>query len=203
MLFDDSYKTVSGSAEGIYSVSGSKFISYIIPIANDADIKPAIAKIKELQPGASHYCWGCKIISEQSNGRFNDDGEPAGSAGRPILNLILSNQLNNVLIVVVRYFGGTLLGIPGLISAYKTAAQNALTNTKIITEVFRDVYRIEFDYLQTNDIMKLIREEDLRVIDKSIDNNSVITIGIPKLKVESVLARFSGKTVKTSYLYSK
>ncbi|QQL51110.1 IMPACT family protein [Mucilaginibacter ginkgonis] len=203
MLFDDSYKTVAAAAEGVYNVSGSKFIAYVIPLDSEAGIKPAVAKIKELQPGASHYCWACKFVNEQSNGRVNDDGEPAGSAGRPILNLILSKQLNNVLIVVVRYFGGTLLGIPGLVAAYKTAAQNALVNARMVKEVFRDFYQVEFDYANLNEVMRLIKDEDLGVTEKSIDNRCVLTVGIPKLKVEAVLSRLDNASLKVVYLYSK
>lgn len=123
--------------------------------------------------------------------RVNDDGEPAGSAGRPILNTLLSNDLTNILVIVVRYFGGTLLGIPGLINAYKTATQEALSNASIVEKHQQDIYSIHFDYLQMNDVMRIIKDESLEIINQVFDNDCKMEIAIRATLVNRVIANLS------------
>ncbi|RZL34499.1 MAG: YigZ family protein, partial [Pedobacter sp.] len=122
MLFDDSYKTINGAAEGIFRDKGSKFIAYAYPIRSEEEIKPLINNLRSEHAKARHFCYAYRLTPDRSVYRINDDGEPSGTAGRPILNCLLSEDLTNIIIVVVRYFGGTLLGVPGLINAYKNAS---------------------------------------------------------------------------------
>src|ERR1700750_587996 len=126
MLFEDTYLTIEKSAEGIFRDRGSKFLAFAYAITHDGDIKGILAQLKNLHPKANHHCWAMRLTADRSVFRVNDDGEPSGTAGRPILNILLSKNLTNILVVVVRYFGGTLLGVPGLINAYKTATEEAL-----------------------------------------------------------------------------
>lgn len=203
MLFEDTYLTIAAPAEGIYRVSGSKFVGYAFPVSKETDIKPTLNKIKAAHPTATHYCWAVRLGSDQSAHRFNDDGEPAGSAGRPIINTILSKRLNNVMVIVVRYFGGTLLGIPGLISAYKIAAAQALANAKVVEKTFNDVYRIDFGHLQMNAVMKLVKDNDLDVVEQNLKLACTLTLAIRKTRVDRFIQNFQKlEGVKLSYLYS-
>lgn len=203
MLFDDTYKTISQPAEGLFRDKGSKFLAYAYPINNEAQIKPLIAQLKSQHPSANHHCWAARLGSDQSGHRFNDDGEPAGSAGRPILNTILSKGLNNILVVVVRYFGGTLLGIPGLISAYKSSTEAVIAAAEIVEKTFDDVYEVKFDYAQMNEVMKLVKDQNLLVLHQNFDLTCVLNISIRKTQVDSLVQRF-GKisNVKLNWLYS-
>ncbi|MBS1531433.1 MAG: YigZ family protein, partial [Bacteroidetes bacterium] len=117
MLFDDTYLTIEKPAEGVFRDRGSKFMAYAYPITSEPDIKLIIAGLKQEHPKANHYCYAMRLSTDRSVFRINDDGEPSGTAGRPILNVLLSRNLTNLVVVVVRYFGGTLLGVPGLINA--------------------------------------------------------------------------------------
>ena len=122
-LFEDTYQTIEFPAEGIFRDKGSKFIAYAYPFKDEANLKDIIADLKSQHPKARHHCYAYRLSPDRSVFRVNDDGEPSGTAGRPILNVLLSMDVTNILVVVVRYFGGTLLGVPGLINAYKTATQ--------------------------------------------------------------------------------
>ena len=122
--------------------------------------------------------------------RVNDDGEPSGTAGRPILNILLSRNLTNVFVVVVRYFGGTLLGVPGLINAYKVATEESLGTAKTIEKTLNDIYTIQFDYQQMNDVMRIVKEDNLAVLSQQFDNNCVIKIEIRRMQVNQTIGRF-------------
>ncbi|GAB3930533.1 IMPACT family protein [Mucilaginibacter myungsuensis] len=189
MLFDDTYQTIANPAEAIFRDKGSKFLSYAYPIRTDAEVKPLIEKLKNEHPKANHHCWAMRLSPDRSVFRVNDDGEPSGTAGRPILNVLLSKNITNVLVVVVRYFGGTLLGVPGLINAYKTSAEMALAESKVIEQTLQDVYTVSFGYLQMNEVMKVIKDAQLNVIKQDFDNNCSITIAIRKMQVNPVLAK--------------
>jgi len=125
MLFDDSYRTIEKPAEGVFRDRGSKFIAFAYPINSESELKNILSQLKSEHPKANHHCWAIRLGLDRSVFRINDDGEPSGTAGRPILNTLLSHNLTNVAVIVVRYFGGTLLGVPGLINAYKTATEEA------------------------------------------------------------------------------
>ena len=189
MLFDDTYKTIENPAEGVFRDRGSKFLAYAYPISSENDIKAIVARLKSEHPKANHHCWAMRLTIDRSVFRVNDDGEPSGTAGRPILNTLLSKDLTNLLVVVVRYFGGTLLGVPGLINAYKAATEDALNQSVIISKTVNDVYTISFDYLQMNDVMRLIKEEGLTILSQQFDNDCNLQVAIRKMQVNQVLAR--------------
>jgi uncharacterized YigZ family protein len=203
MLFEDTYFTIEKSGEGIYRDRGSKFLGYAYPITSDQEIKDIIAKLKQVHSKANHHCWAMRWSTDRSIFRINDDGEPSGTAGRPILNTLLSRNLTNVAVVVVRYFGGTLLGVPGLINAYRTAAELALNETTVIEKTVNDVYTILFDYLQMNDVMRIIKEDNLEIVKQQFDNSCELIVSIRKMQVNHTLARLQKlSSVKVRYVYS-
>jgi len=203
MLFEDTYLTVAKAAEATFADRGSKFIAYVYPIASEADVKPLVSQLKSAHPKANHYCWALRLSPDRSVFKLNDDGEPSGTAGRPILNTLLSKNITNVLVVVVRYFGGKLLGVPGLINAYKTAAEEALKVSGIIEKVSSDIYTIEFDYLKMNAVMKLIKEEGVTILQQVADNLCVFEISIRKGSVNQTISRLNGlSNIKIVYRFS-
>jgi uncharacterized YigZ family protein len=189
MLFDDTYLTIEKPAEGIFRDRGSKFLAFAYPISSENEIKEIIAQLKSEHPKANHHCWAMRLGIDRSVFRINDDGEPSGTAGKPILNTLLSRNVTNILVVVVRYFGGTLLGVPGLINAYKTATEEALNTAKIIEKTLNDVYTIRFDYLQMNDVMKVVKDDNLEILGQQFDNTCVIRVGIRKMQVNRSVER--------------
>lgn len=202
-LFEDTYYTIAEGSEGIFRDKGSKFIAYAYPFEDEQNLKEIIASLKSLHPKARHHCWAYRLSPDRTVFRINDDGEPSGTAGRPILNVLLSKELTNVLVVVVRYFGGTLLGVPGLINAYKSATIEALEQADIVERTVQDVYDVHFDYLQMNDVMRVIKEENVQVLAQQFDNRCVIRFGIRKMQVNTVVDKFhSIADVRTQYLYT-
>ncbi len=187
----DSYKTIQNTSEAIYKEKGSKFITYAFPVNCEDDIKSEIDKLKKEYYDARHHCYAYMLGADKKNFRANDDGEPSSTAGKPILGQILSADLTNILIVVVRYFGGTKLGVSGLIRAYKTAAFDAITNAEIIDKTVNDIYDINFDYLVMNDVMRIIKEEEPLQIDQDFNLTCRITLSIRQSEVEKILERFS------------
>ena len=189
MLFEDTYITIENPSEGTFKDKGSKFIAYAFPLTNEDQVKAIITKLRAEHAKARHFCWALRLSPDRSIFRINDDGEPSGTAGRPILNTLLSQNLTNILVVVVRYFGGTLLGVPGLINAYKNATIDSLNNAVKIEKTINDCYRITFDYLNMNDVMKMIKEEEITIHAQSFDSVCSIDIEIRKSKLNKVLAR--------------
>jgi uncharacterized YigZ family protein len=203
MLFEDTYFTIDKAGEATFRDRGSKFIGYAHPITSDQDIKNIVTQLKQEHPKANHHCWAMRWSTDRSVFRINDDGEPSGTAGRPILNTLLSRNLTNTGIVVVRYFGGTLLGVPGLINAYKTAAELALNEVNVIEKTVNDVYTITFDYLQMNDVMRLIKEDNLSILEQQFDNSCIIKISIRKMQVNQTLDKLQKiPSVKINYEYT-
>ncbi|GGE64938.1 putative YigZ family protein [Pedobacter psychrotolerans] len=201
MLFDNSYKTIEGTSEGIFRDKGSKFLAYAYPIRSEDEVKPIIVKLKAEHIKANHFCYAYRLTTDRSVFRINDDGEPSGTAGRPILNCLLSEDLTNILIVVVRYFGGTLLGVPGLINAYKNASLEAIKESKVIAKTVNDVYEVYFDYLQMNDVMKLVKDENLQVLAQQFDTHCSLKFEVRKSHLNQVLSRFDKiEQVKLKYL---
>ncbi|SKB60778.1 uncharacterized protein, YigZ family [Sphingobacterium nematocida] len=202
-LFEDTYLTIERPSEGIFRDKGSKFIAYAYPFKKEKDLKEIIATLKSLHPKARHHCWAYRLGTDRSVFRLNDDGEPSGTAGRPILNVLLSKDLTNILVVVVRYFGGTLLGVPGLINAYKMATQEALAEVEIVEKTVNDVYDLSFEYLQMNDVMRLLKEEEIGVLNQQFDNKCVITVEIRKNLVNTVLSKLDKiEKTRAKYLYT-
>lgn len=200
-LFDDTYKTIKKPSEGTFRDKGSKFIAYAFPFNNEEELKETLASVKSNHPKARHWCYAYRLSPDRTVFRVNDDGEPSGSAGRPILNTLLSNELTNILVIVVRYFGGTLLGIPGLINAYKNATQEAIDTAKIIKKTLDDVYKIDFDYLHMNEVMRIIKEDNLEIHKQDFDNRCSITLSIRQLQVNQVINKLESiENSKLTYL---
>lgn len=200
-LFEDTYKTIKKPSEGIFRDKGSKFVAYAYPFRDELFLKQIITDLKIQHPKARHHCWAYRLTSDRSVFRVNDDGEPSGTAGRPILNVLLANDLTNVLVVVVRYFGGTLLGVPGLIHAYKSVTQHALDSTDIVEQTVNDVYQVEFDYLHMNDVMRVIKQENATILSQHYDNSCVIRLEVRQLHVkETVLKLENIVSVVTTYI---
>ncbi|MBS1502844.1 MAG: YigZ family protein [Bacteroidetes bacterium] len=203
MLFDDTYLTIEQPSESVLRDRGSKFLAYAYPISSDQDIKTIVADLKQRHPKADHHCWAMRWSTDRSVFRINDDGEPSGTAGRPILNVLLSRNLTNLAVVVVRYFGGTLLGVPGLINAYKTAAELAIDEARVVEKTVNDVYTLGFEYLQMNEVMRIIKDEDLEILEQHFDNSCMMKITIRKMRVNQVLAKFEKlPSVIAKYEYS-
>ncbi|MDF2432047.1 MAG: hypothetical protein JWP44_1678 [Mucilaginibacter sp.] len=203
MLFDDTYHTIENPVEGIFRDRGSKFLAYAYPVINEHELKDILSQIKNEHPKANHHCWALRLTIDRSVFRINDDGEPAGTAGRPILNTLLSRDLTNIAVVVVRYFGGTLLGVPGLINAYKLATEDALSKALIVEKTVNDIYAVEFDYLQMNDVMRIIKDDNLPILSQQFDNNCNIRLSIRKSRVNQTVSKFEKLTgVKMKFLTS-
>lgn len=203
MLFDDSYQTIENPSEGIFRDKGSKFIAYAYPIRSEEDVKPIIQQLRTEHAKARHFCYAYRLTPDRTVFRVNDDGEPSGTAGRPILNCLLSADITNIVIVVVRYFGGTLLGVPGLINAYKNASLAAIKESKIITKTVNDLYEIYFDYLQMNDVMKLVKDENLQVVSQDFNTTCTLKFEVRKAQLNQVLAKFDKiEQVELKYLHT-
>jgi uncharacterized YigZ family protein len=198
MLFDDTYRTIEKPSEGIFRDRGSKFLAFAYPVNNETDLKNKLAQLRSEHPKANHHCWAMRLTIDRSVFRLNDDGEPSGTAGRPILNTLLSHDVTNLVVVVVRYFGGTLLGVPGLINAYKMATEEVLKEAAIVQKTVNDIYTIEFDYLQMNDVMRIIKEDGLIIITQSFDNNCSIMVSIRKMQVNQTLSKLGKVTDVTA-----
>lgn len=188
-IVEDTYKTISGKAEGLYKEKGSKFIALAYPVTSEEEVKEILATLRKEYHDARHHCYSYIIGFKGEHWRANDDGEPSGTAGRPIHGQIQSFNLTNTLIVVIRYFGGTKLGVSGLINAYKTSAADALNNAQIVVNTVKDIYRITFGYLAMNDIMKLVKEENLGLMEQNFDTSCFITVGIRQTRTEIVLGK--------------
>jgi uncharacterized YigZ family protein len=194
----DYYNTIEKSCFAEFKDRGSKFIGYTFPIANTNDFKLRMAEIKKEHPKATHHCFAYRLDLDGNNYRVSDDGEPSGSAGRPILGQIDSKQVTNILVVVVRYFGGTLLGVPGLITAYKSAASMALQVTPIVQKPVEVNYSLQFDYTMMNDIMMIVKQFNCTVISQEMQLFCRMTIGVPKNWLEEVM--FKLKEVRGAVL---
>jgi len=157
----DSYLTIAGPTEGIFKDKGSKFLAFAYPVETEDEIKELIQHLKKEHYSARHHCYAWRLGADKTQFRANDDGEPSSTAGKPILGQIQRLDLTNVLIVVVRYFGGTLLGVSGLINAYRSAAIAALDEAKIVEQLVEVPFWVEFDYLNMNSVMKVFKDETL------------------------------------------
>lgn len=189
MTNDLYYNSIEKTSVAEFKDRGSRFIAYAYPLKDVNDFKEKLAALKKEHPKAVHHCFAYRLGLDGNNYRVSDDGEPSGTAGKPILGQIDSRQLTNVLIVVVRYFGGTLLGVPGLINAYKSAAALAL---QVTPEVARPVlinYRVQFDYTQMNEVMKVVKQFDCAVLKQETQFFCSLEMGVPKSRLEEVLFR--------------
>jgi uncharacterized YigZ family protein len=177
-VFTDSYLTVKQPAQGLFKDKGSTFIGYIFPIQSVEDVKGILTELKAEHPKARHVCWALRLSTDRSVFRVNDDGEPSGTAGKPILNTLLSANLTQVCVAVVRYFGGTLLGVPGLIHAYKEASLAAIKEAQIIEKTIKDRYQIYVPYTQLNKVMKILKNENITILAQDLDTECSLIIEI-------------------------
>ncbi len=181
------FQTVEKRAQAEFKDRGSKFIGYVYPIQTIAESKQILQEIKKEHPKAVHHCYAYRLGPSGEQFRVSDDGEPGGTAGRPILGQIDSKQLTHVLVIVVRYFGGTLLGVPGLINAYKSAAAMALQMVPVIQKPIEATYVLQFDYSLMNEVMQLIKQTGCSIVTQEIQLFCLFEIGIPKARLEEVL----------------
>ncbi|WP_099293893.1 YigZ family protein [Butyricimonas sp. Marseille-P3923] len=184
---EDKYRTVKAIAEGLYKEKGSRFISFIYPVKTEEEVKDILTEIKTKYYDARHHCYAYCLGANRERFRANDDGEPSSTAGKPILGQIVSNDLSNVLVVVVRYFGGIKLGVSGLIQAYRDAAANAILHAEIVERTVDEEIRIRFTYVVMNDVMKVLKEEEPEVLSRNFEMECEMTLSIrqkdmPRLK---------------------
>jgi len=163
MIVDDTYRTIEGVASGIYKKKGSKFLCFAEPVTTETEAKVVIEKYRKKYHDARHHCFAYALGPARKAQRISDDGEPSGTAGRPIFGQILSHDLTNLVVVVVRYFGGVKLGVGGLITAYKTAANEALNSAIIVEKTLNDMYEVVYNYSETNEVMRAIKELGLEI----------------------------------------
>jgi uncharacterized YigZ family protein len=200
----DNYTTIRSASQGIYKKKGSRFISFAYPVTVQEEIKPIIDKIRKIHHEARHHCYAYMIGHEKNIWRVNDDGEPSGTAGKPILGQINSFGLTNILVVVSRYFGGRLLGVSGLINAYRSAAASAIKNAEVIELTLQDFYEITYPYISMNDVMKMLKEEDIGQSDQIFDLECRIKVNFRTSARERILNRLSRiESLKYRYLETR
>lgn len=188
-LNKDFYLTVEKESVAEFKDRGSRFLAYAFPVLSANEFKKRLKEIKEEHPKAAHHCFAYRIGTDGNNFRSSDDGEPSGSAGRPILGQIDSKELSNTAIIVVRYFGGTLLGVPGLITAYKTAASFALQLNPVIKKPVLANYRLQFDYTILNEVMRIIKKNDCIILKQELQLFCMMETSIPKKNLELCILR--------------
>ena len=193
----DSYKTISTLAEGQYSEKRSKFLAFAIPVTNVEEVKQHVAEYQKKYYDARHVCYAYMLGAERLDFRANDNGEPSGTAGKPILGQINSNELTNILIIVVRYFGGVKLGTSGLIVAYRLAATEAIANAEIIEKTVDCDLSFTFEYPYMNDVMRIVKEEEPQIISQGYDNDCTMTLRIRK----GLLPRLRSRLEKVETLH--
>jgi uncharacterized YigZ family protein len=195
----DKYTTIATTGQGDFRDRGSKFLSYAYPINSVQDVKEKLQALKKEHPKAVHHCYAYRIGTDGTQHRANDDGEPSGSAGKPILGQIDSMGLTNVLVVVVRYFGGTLLGVPGLINAYKTATQVALEPLPKTEKWVESTYDISFDYPVMGEVLYLLKQCEATVYKQDLQLFCNINAGIPRVRCHEYVQKIGeirGVTIK-------
>lgn len=186
---DDSYYTIAAPAEAIYKDKGSKFLAYAWPVTDERQIRDALDGLRKRYYDATHHCYAWRLGPEGENVRMNDDGEPSSTAGRPILGQLLSRQVTDALVVVVRYFGGTKLGVPGLIAAYKESAAAVLDAAEVVQRTVNTVLRIGFGYLAMNDVMRIVKEMQPEVLGQQFDNACTMMLSIRQSRSQQLLER--------------
>lgn len=188
----DSYKSIAGPSEGLFKDNGSRFISFAYPVETEDEVKSIVGSLKKEYHDARHHCYAYRIGYKGDLFRANDDGEPSSSAGRPILGQIDSNGLSDILIVVVRYFGGIKLGIPGLIRAYKTSSADAIANNSIITKIATKRYLLKFGYDSMNSVMKMVKDMSLEQSDQNFGLECELTVRVRLSQVPDFLETVEG-----------
>ena len=188
-MVTDTYLTVKSKSEGLYKEKGSKFIAFAHHISSEEQVKEMIQSYKKDYHDARHHCYAYVLGFKRDIWRANDDGEPSGTAGKPIHGQIVSRNLTNTLVVVIRYFGGTKLGVSGLINAYKTAASDALNGSEIIEKTVNDIYKVSFSYTAMNEVMKLVKDENLTLSEQQFDTLCSVNLAVRQSKTALFLGR--------------
>lgn len=183
MLFSDTYHSILAATEGTFRDRGSKFLAFAYPVKNQTEIKLILDALKQEHHAAAHYCYAWRLGPDKQAYRINDDGEPSGSAGKPIYAQIQNRDLTNILVVVVRYFGGTLLGVPGLIHAYKSATVEALSKAEITELYVMEEYSIEFGPEDTSGVMHLLKVYEANIVNQDYQERNKLVFRIRKSKV--------------------
>ena len=191
MLFDFTYNEIEYDSKSFFSEKSSRFISYACKVDNVSDVKSKLQNIKKLEKSANHYCYAYVLKHDQSDFRMNDDGEPSSTAGKQIYNVIKKFNLTNIIVIVVRYFGGTKLGISGLIRCYRSCATLAINNSKIINKKIIDLIEINFKIEHINSVMKIIKNENLKIKEQKISTTSKIILETPRKKVDEILKKLN------------
>ena len=186
-MFEDTYKTIAGPSEGIYREKGSKFIALAFPVETEVQIKEKLAEIQKQYFDARHHCYSYILGPNKDAYRLNDNGEPSGTAGRPIHGQLLSKDLTNTLVIVVRYFGGIKLGVSGLINAYKTAAKDALDHATIIEKTVDETYKVSFDYSVMNSVMQLLKDPYVTILGQGYEDRYLITFKIRRREADRIV----------------
>jgi uncharacterized YigZ family protein len=194
----DHYLTIAEPAVGEFRDRGSKFFAYAYPVYNEKEWQTHLEALRKEHFKARHHCYAFRLGLDKNNFRANDDGEPSGTAGRPILGQIDALGLTYVLVVVVRYFGGTLLGTSGLINAYKLAAADALQNAQVIERTVEDVYLLEFDYSLMSQVMNVLKKLELDIVAQVFDEKAKISVAIRQSEVEETILQLKTSVANVS-----
>ncbi len=187
----DTFKSISKPASGIYKELGSKFLSFAYPVSSEEEIKDILACLRKTYFDAKHHCYAYRLGRNGEKWKVSDDGEPSSTGGKPILGQLLSNELSDILIVVVRYFGGTKLGLPGLMRAYRNAAADAVSNSEIIMKTVFKQLVVHYDYSLTHEIMQSIKENEAEIVDQRIEQNSILKLKIKENAFDSFCNKLS------------
>ncbi|MCY1720007.1 YigZ family protein [Prolixibacteraceae bacterium Z1-6] len=187
---NDVYKTIEKESTGYFKDKGSKFYSYAYPLSNEYEVKDIITKLKKEHHSARHHCYAWRLGTEEIKTRANDDGEPSSTAGKPILGQLQSYEVTNILVVVVRYFGGTLLGVSGLINAYKNSTIEALNNAEIISKLIENTFELQFGYDVLNAVMQISKQEAINIINTNFQEDCKLTFTIRRTEASKVQAIF-------------
>ena len=186
----DEYKTITNESEGFYSEKRSKFLAFAHHVESADEVKELLSGYRKKYYDARHVCYAYMLGADRTEFRANDDGEPSSTAGKPILGQINSNELTDILIVVVRYYGGVNLGTSGLIVAYREAAADAIAHSSIVTRQVEEVVTFDFPYVMMNDVMRVVKEMQPRIISQNFDNKCQIRLGIRRSEAEQLRQRF-------------
>lgn len=195
----DTYKTIIAPTEGIYKEKGSKFLSFAIPVSSADEVKEIVKNYRKEYYDSRHVCYAYMLGADRKEFRANDDGEPSGTAGRPILGQINSRELTNILVIVVRYFGGILLGTGGLVVAYKEATTDALDQAEVIEKTVDETIAILFDYVLMNEVMRVIKDTNAQILNQSFEDQCAMQLSIRKQDaalLSSKLAKIYGLHIK-------
>ncbi len=187
----DLYRTIQNPAEGLYKEKGSKFLAFAYPVSNVEEIKERINYLQKQYHDARHHCYAWRLGADMERYRVNDDGEPSGSAGNPIFGQIQSRELTDILVVVIRYFGGALLGVGGLINAYRSATSDSFDQARIVELKVYKLINVQFEYPQMNSVMKIIKDLDLSFENQEFDLKCSLTLKVWKRKMDLVYAQLS------------